>query len=327
MNERTGRVINKIDVGCQIRFAVFALILATGPLLAQAAADPAKATQKPVTALWMTSAGGTKGFEITSVKQDKSGENDDQQSNFPLGPGDVYVPNGGVFSVQNMPVIRLIAFAYKITNSQWSSLDSQLPDWAHTDRYDIEARSDDRNATKDQMRLMVQSLLADRFHLAIHTETRTVPAFALVLAKPGKTGPQLQPHPTDDPCSTGPTSLEDGVFPCRGIAIMETHMPGDLRGGAHDVTMDQIASFLSDRGDGIDRPVLDRTGLSGRFDFTLEWATDRGGSGPGTADLQAGPQAPGIFQAVKEQMGLKLEPVKGPVDTLIIDHVERPSAN
>jgi hypothetical protein len=108
-------------------------------------------------------------FDVASVKPNKSGN--PPTFNFPLGPGDVYVPNGGFLSATNFPLGTYIAFAYKILGNQMQSLMAQLPEWVMTDRFDIQARAES-NPGKDQMRLMMRSLLADRFKLAIHTETR-----------------------------------------------------------------------------------------------------------------------------------------------------------
>jgi bla regulator protein blaR1 len=91
--------------------------------------------------------------------------------------------------------------------------------------------------------------------------------------------------------------------------------------------MDLIASFLSGLEGGIDRPVLDRTGLDGKFDFNLEWAPESNRLPPIGADADPATQGPPVIEAVKEQLGLKLEPAKGPVETIVIDHIERPSAN
>ena len=130
-------------------------------------------------------------FEVASVKLNKSA--DQGYSNFPLGPGDVYSSNGGRFTARDLPFVSYLFFAYKITGDQSEAVVSQLPGWATMDRFDIEAKTDGDPAkdTKDQMRLMVQSLLAERFGLVARYETKQVPVFALTLAKPGKTGPQL----------------------------------------------------------------------------------------------------------------------------------------
>ena len=144
---------------------------------------------------WQKDAGGHQSFEIASVKQNKSGS-EVSNMNVPIGPGDIYPPNGGLFSGTNMPLVSYVYFAYKLSGTQFQFLLPQLSkssSWVTNDRFDIQARADG-NPTKDQMRLMVQALLADRFKLAIHYETRELPVFALVLSKSGKTGPKLRPH-------------------------------------------------------------------------------------------------------------------------------------
>ena len=132
------------------------------------------------------------------------------------------------------------------------------------------------------MRLMIQTLLEDRFKLAVHYDTRQLPVFALVLAKPGITGPQLQPHPDDSSCSTppangpaaAPTETIAGGFPkaCGGILGMPASAPGHLRAGARNVPIGVLAASLAQMGD-LDRAVLDQTGLSGTYDFSFEWAS------------------------------------------------------
>src|SRR5580700_6319591 len=138
-------------------------------------------------------------FDVASIRQSKPGGQ--PNSNFPLGPGDVYMPNGGLFSATSFPLITYILFAYKLQGNQIQSLQPQLPEWATTQRFDIQARAEG-NPGKDQMRLLMRSLLADRFKLAVHTETREAPVLAFVLIKPGVTGPRLLPHPADSPCPT-----------------------------------------------------------------------------------------------------------------------------
>lgn len=304
-------------------------VAAAALLLPQAIVGQAAAQQAPAVPGWVTEAGGNKEFDIASVKQNKAID-ERADSNFPLGPGDVYAPTNGVFSARGLPLMAYVGFAYKITNTQYSSVNSQLPDWARSDRYDIEARSSQSGVTKDQMRLMMQSLLADRFKLKIHTEIRQIPVLALVLWKAGRTGPQLRPHPaSDDSCSTAPSDADAGMFPvtCGGILGMVPAMPGDTRAGARNISMDVIASFLSGLEGGIDRPVLDRTGLVGKFDFSLEWAPES--NTPSSIGGRAEPiaQGPSALEALKKQLGLKLDPIKGPIEAIIIDHVERSSAN
>jgi len=149
-------------------------------------------------------------FEVASVKPNKSDV--PPSSNFPLNAGNMYTANGGLFSATNFPLVTYIFFAYNLVGNQAHFLVPQLPRWVTTDRSDIQARAAG-NPTKDQMRLMMRSLLADRFKFAIHTEAREVPVLAFVLAKPEKTGPQLQRHPADPPCRTdvGQTSAANPV--------------------------------------------------------------------------------------------------------------------
>jgi uncharacterized protein (TIGR03435 family) len=136
-------------------------------------------------------------FDVTSVKPSAIGGQ--PYSIFPLGPGDVYVPNGGLFAASNFPLATYIFFAYQIQGNQGQLLVPQLPRWVMTERFDIQARTEG-NPTKNDMRLMMRALLADRFKLAIHTEKRTVPVLAVILAKSGKLGKQLRVHSADDSC-------------------------------------------------------------------------------------------------------------------------------
>jgi len=120
-------------------------------------------------------------FEIASVKPNKS--SDRPSSNFPLGPGDVYVRNGGYFSATNQPLILYILFAYKIMGNQIQYLTPQLPEWVTTDRFDIQARAES-DPGKEGMRMMMRALLADRFKFAVHMESRDVPVLALFFRSP-----------------------------------------------------------------------------------------------------------------------------------------------
>lgn len=178
---------------------------------------------------------------------------------------------------------------------------------------------------------MMQSLLVDRFKLAVHTETKEGPVFALVLSKPGKMGPQLQRDA--EPCASAsplqaagaarpaaPSSrpgLQLPEVPCGNIGPFPTAVPWQGRLVGRDVTMGRIAGFL--------KTVLDRTGLAGTFDFNLEWllAPDPT-QPPGSQPEDTGPT---FLEALQQQLGLKLVPQTGPVDVLIIDHVEEPSPN
>jgi uncharacterized protein (TIGR03435 family) len=273
-------------------------------------------------------------FDAASIKQNKSDA--PSSMNIPL-LGDVYTPTGGLFSGTNIPLISYIYFAYNITGNQFQLLLPQLPKWVIADHFDIQARAEG-NPTKNQMRLMVQSLLADRFKLAIHYETRQLPVLAAVLSKPGKLGPQLQPHPDDASCSTVPPapavsgsaptvkpSTVAGGFPtvCGGIVAMPPSAPGRMRTGARNVPFGMLVSALAQMGN-LDRPVLDQTGLSGTFDFTFEWTPEHRGP---AVDSQGDESGPTLLEALKDQLGMKLESTTGPVDVPVIDHIEMPSEN
>ena len=141
---------------------------------------------------WQTAAGGKMSFEVASIRPTKPGEF--TPPNFPISADDSYRPDGGVFTA-DFSVADYIGFAYKLWLSaeQRKTMLVNLPKWVSSDAYEIHAKAEG-NPTKDQMRLMMQSLLAERFKLAVHFESQEVPVLAMTLIKPGKTGPKLTPH-------------------------------------------------------------------------------------------------------------------------------------
>jgi uncharacterized protein (TIGR03435 family) len=235
----------------------------------------------------------------------------------------------------NHPLVTYIEFAYKMAESQELLLLPQLPKWVTTDRFDIQA-SVQGNPTKDQMRLMMQSLLADRFKLAVHYENRQVPVYALLMETPGKLGPLLQQHADDSPCSTTPwvpsppltasPQTLDTRFPglCGGILGMPPSVPGPMRWGAQNVTMELIASSMTGTAGGVDRAVLDQTGLTGMFDFAIEFTPKSDARSASGSNSRADSTGLTFLQALKEQLGLKLEPQIGAFDVLVIDYIEQP---
>jgi uncharacterized protein (TIGR03435 family) len=295
-------------------------------------------------------------FDVASVRQNKS--DDRPSSSFSLdngnvystvNKGDVFTPRGSYFAATNQPLWHYIAFAYNLSGTEelalrfnyFAGLSSKAPTWVtggfdvSADRFDITARSDGR-PTKDQMRLMMQVLLADRFKLMVHRETRQAPVFAMVLRKPRQAGPELVPHPPSDSCAVAPTAEADdstsNVPPprsaveelprvCGVIAHLPNNATGHIRFGGRGVMLSLLASSLPTMTGMamIPRPVIDETGLNGTFDFTLDWVPEF--NAPSDAS------GPNFGEALKEQLGLKLEPQKGPVDILVIDRVEHPSAN
>ena len=262
-------------------------------------------------------------FDVSSVKPSRS-DSPSQSSNVPLGPGDAFSPVGGFFSAVNVPLSSCISFVDKIMASQAVFIWPQMPQWVKDSRYDIQGRAEG-NPGKDEIRAMMRALLADRFKLTIHTEVRQVPLFFLVVAMPGKTGPHLRLHPADAPCPTD--AGRDNDFPpnCGGIYGQTASAPNHLRLSGRDVPMESIRQSFPTQDLG--RPVIDKTGLKGHFDFTIEWAPDsRDPREPGLAGTPD-PLGPDFFEALKQQMGLRLESQKGPLEVMVIDHIERPLDN
>jgi bla regulator protein BlaR1 len=257
-------------------------------------------------------------YEVVSVKPDKSGDMRFKVMNTPDG------------LTANLPLQWLIRLAYDIQDFQISG----APNWVNSDRYDVEAKMDESVAdelhklNEDQRepvrQRMLQALLADRFKLMVHRETKELPVYSLVIAKSGSKLQEAKPGDADANAFKGP----DGQHLKGGHFIWMGGM-GQLAG--HDVGMPLLVSELSRQ---LGRTVIDNTGLKGSYDWTLKWTPDQSTSmfkGPESVQATAGAAAsetgPSIFTAVQEQLGLKLESQKGPVEILVIDHVEKPSEN
>jgi uncharacterized protein (TIGR03435 family) len=229
-------------------------------------------------------------FDVATIKQNKSG-------NFATA----FNPRDNGYDVKNATLKMIVSFAYGIRYD----LISGGPDWITTDRFDVEGKVLDpaidksHPLTDSQRNLMVQSLLADRFKLAVHFETKQLPMYNLVIAHGG---PHLQESKPDAKLTYGSNF-------------------GDLQGSA--IPSSTLASILSQQ---LQHTVVDQTGLTGKYDIKLKWESDHARPGPG--DAASDPSGlPSLFTALQEQLGLKLESTKGPVQTLVIDHIERPSEN
>jgi uncharacterized protein (TIGR03435 family) len=300
----------------------------------------APAFQAQDTPDWQTKAGGKMTFEVASVK--RSTEKQLGPLSVPLDAGDRYHPTGGYFRA-DVPLWSYIQFAYKLwvpAGDQQKEVD-RLPKWVTADRYSIEARAAGKPA-KDQLRLMVQSLLADRFNLALHFETREAAVLALTLVKAGKFGPKLIPHAAGRPCGDPadpigpvPAGLIGGKddagpqnYPPMCDSLVLIRWPNGTRlAGYRNVTMDLLAGSLSGI-IGLEHTLVDRTGLGGRFDFTLAWAPEPTAAAPSDAPNAASdPLGPTPLQALRDQLGLKLESARAPVKILVVDRVDRPSEN
>jgi uncharacterized protein (TIGR03435 family) len=213
--------------------------------------------------------------------------------------------------IENASILMIIRAAYGMFNS----LDDKflgVPGWAKSQRFDIEAKVDGADVGVfqklgfDKRQLMVQALLENRFNMRAHHETREQPIYSLIVAENGS---KLQKS-AGDPDPGGTMQVKRGQIVARNIVVS------------------QLVTKLTQT---VGRTVQDKTGLTGKYDLTLNWTPDPDGSSmPATADASESVFAlsgPSIFTSIQEQLGLKLEAAKGPVECLVIDHVEMPSEN
>ncbi len=225
--------------------------------------------------------------------------------------------SGGRLMTENAPLQLLIQNAYSVQAYQVVG----GPAWIETDGYDIEAKPDGEASTA-QMRLMLQSLLADRFKLALHRDTRQLPVYGIAAAK-GSFNP---PSPKEDCVSAPPGPPQPGTFPCGRVGINGS--PSGLEINGHKAPM---AEFVRTLAMVMGHPVIDHTGFTGEFDIYLTFTPDESleglPPGPPGVSLPNDITKPNIFAALQDQLGLKLTSSKGPVEVLVIDHVERPAAN
>jgi uncharacterized protein (TIGR03435 family) len=223
-------------------------------------------------------------FEVAAVTANKSGE---LRMSVDLQPG-------GKLSMHNVPMKVLIMFAYHLRPDALSG----GPAWIESDRYDVVAKAPEK-APQDDIRRMLQTLLAERFKLAVHTDQKVMSAFALVV---GKSGPKLQPSETAI-LSAQRCTPADGA-------------PGQRHIECRHITTAVLADYLQELAPrDFPVPVVDQTNLKGAWDFKLDWVPTT----PGSAD-DAGPT---IFDAVAIQLGLKLESRKLPLPVIVIDGVDR----
>jgi bla regulator protein blaR1 len=215
-----------------------------------------------------------------------------------------FMPGGGL-TMTNLPLREMITFAYDVRDFQVSG----GPGWVGTERFDVTAKAeraaadgpdDPAKMTGDQLKTVqaktaerTRALLADRFQLIVHKETKEQPIYALV---PAKYGSKLR-----EAKEPGPRLMTNGRR---------------MQGSA--VSIEMLTQVLSSQ---MERPVVDKTGLTGKYDFVLEWTPDMGAAG------DSGPVGPTIFTALQEQLGLRLESPKGPVQNIVIDRAEKPSEN
>lgn len=274
---------------------------ATSPPAPQLA-GPAPSADKPSYVPTLT-------FDVASVRETQRGPT--------VNMGIVNPPHASSFSVNGLSLRILLLMAYGPTPFQVSG----GPDWFDDRYFAVQAKSDVSvdaqlaKLTDEQGRLekqhMMQAMLADRFHLRAHWETKEATVYALTVAKGGvKMQPTKLPVPDEGDPNAGPTTAPTVV-----------HAHGSRQGIEIDgerFAMRSIAAMLTTQ---LGKTVIDKTGVPGYFDFALQFNRDEMG---GTPDPDA---YPSIVVAAQEQMGLKLESTKGPVDTLVIEHAESPSEN
>jgi uncharacterized protein (TIGR03435 family) len=234
-------------------------------------------------------------FDVATIKPNPTG-----------GGGKGFGIRGRTFSTINTSLADLIVFAYDVHNKQILN----GPDWIDKDKFDVTGVPDTEGAPSNrQWKGMVQKLLADRFQLAFHHEKRDLNVYILSVAR------------------GGPKNLNKSDSTTDGFSVPIRPVPGGFTMPIRNAMMSDFTSFAL-QGAVLDRPVLDHTGIVGRYDFTLTWAplgTEFGGALPPPAPTDNPPA--GLFTAIQEQLGLKLEAVKAPADVMVIDKAEKPSAN
>lgn len=294
-------------------------------------------------ALWATTA-----FAIYSLLGPQSGSADvqDVEAQFeaasvkpadPSLPGSRMATQPGRVEVTGMPLRMLLRIALQVQEYQIVG----FPDWADSERYSIVAKLPQGTPQHD-IPAMMANLLRDRFKLATHKETREMPIYALVVAgRDGRLGPNLKATSPEcekeidalradsagrpaGPGRSGPPDFSQGA-PC---GFMRTTAGLSMGSGQ---SLQGLVPLLTNAAG---RPVVDKTGLTGRYDFTLRWAFDPtqgtgplAGQAPGGPAVASDPDAPTLFTALQEQLGLKLDSQRAPMDVVVIDHVERPTSD
>ena len=227
-------------------------------------------------------------FEVATIKPNASG----------VGSSSTNSTNGFLL-ITNQTLRNIIQYAYNVRDFQISG----GPGWMGSDRYDVAAKPEN-GAHDQQMKQMLQTLLSDRFQLRFHRETREGAVYTLLV---GKNGPRLQPAK-----ESGSSGITSGRNSTTGLSTMS----------GKRASLVEIAANLSAR---LGRPVFDKTGLTDKFDFELSWVPDLTTSGTGAPSPAV--SGPSLLTAVQEQLGLRLESQKGPIEILVIDQVSRPQEN
>jgi len=250
-----------------------------------------------------------------------------------------------VSRTMNVTARNLIEHAYRVP---WTSGHNERvvggPDWIDSVHYDVEGRIDPSLATafanlsneqqKDQTSLMMQSLLADRFKLRVHFESRELPIYVLSVAKGGAklAAAKELPAVVEQDDSQRPSAVlapsAEGLR--KGVFVQYRGQEAEMT--AKGVTLDQLVHWLAGYSEIGGRTVVDQTGLGGTYDFTLRWTRERLTAGAPQSDragdtLPPERESPALFTSLSEQLGLRLISTKGPVEVVVVDHIEKPSEN
>lgn len=240
----------------------------------------------------LSASAGAQSFEAASIRPSQPADTGRRIAGF-------QTPGGGRLNALGASLRMMIMFAYNVKDFQISG----GPGWAESESYDIVAKADG-NTAREQLRMMLQALLKDRFKLVVRHETKDAPIYELVVAKGG---PKMQ---------------EDTTSPRQRIAVTGVGKIMALKSSPA-----ALAAVLGGLITG--RPVVDKTGLPSTYTFTLEWTPAVGERGllpnPDVAPLE--PNGPSIFSALQEQLGLRLQSAKGPVESLVIEKAEKPTEN
>ena len=256
-------------------------------------------------------------FDVASVKPNKTGGRRVSVVSEP----------GGRFTMTNVPAQLMLVIAYQLQPYQIVG----APSWLQSEHYDLIAKAPDGRpaasggtAGPGPLQFMLRNMLADRFKLKVHTETREMPIYALVLSRgDGKLGPKLQPSTVE--CGA-PGSGRGAASPSGGLSLENLPSCSILATaasvGGKGLPLTQLASNLSQR---VGRTVVDRTGLTGRYDFLVEYTPDPPAGAAPPGGPPADPDRPSVYAALQEQLGLKLDAQRGAVDVLVVDAIQRPT--
>jgi uncharacterized protein (TIGR03435 family) len=256
-----------------------------------------------------------------------------QPGSYPIVPAFMRDKGAPILGLQRMaaPVSLLISYAYRMQMNETSAAFRKQPDWVKNRIYTVTFRAPGE-PTRDQVREMMRTMLAERFGLQMHEFTREGTVNKLVLVKPGVLGPNIKPHPEGAKCSTQEdTSVGQAPdastpqLPHCGFTWYYEEAGAVLYVGMTDTTISGAAGSLAGIGaNGLEtRPTIDATGLTGRYDLTLEFRPARGNLLPDPDADDDGP--PTLIRALKEQLGLRVETGPGPVRMVTIDHISEPT--